>query len=746
MADTSSCPEDTNSTDCLLRVLVQRIDNHFEEYSWDPITFGFSVPVGIIAALFAAFTIYQAIINAGRGSRKSNRRAIGAWSSATTKGWDWHELCRISTAKTPILTTSGILGILDSPFVQVWPEYYKMTGQEPWKAHSDDPPVASWLEFLNALGFDNLDLNKIPRKTLIADYLPDDLLAVPAYGEVGFIVAAAAAAGAYSWKIDERSGYPTVLGRSFQFQFRQHQTFGTIGAFIRYNYGLKVPPPPTMRQLRTALLQARGDLKFSLLPSRNFNAKTDATSRRFNVLNDSAKSLIAFLRQRRPGPDHDCRSGLCKCDELFTFGEDRHHLSWLFLANTPTRPPVIFPSNLTKNSNAFAFLACHSKFWASLETKRWFFSVDKNTPEPNLIPSYERWHNPDFPTRLDQEEIVDILRFLDERTGQREEDVKHNKEPFSISHTEFQNPETTYIFGIVLEASVKFLYDMGNFRTWFKHLQQFIQQYFRVLTLLQLIQIDTRLAGYDSKQLLCATISLSTTTLALLDVDSALSNGSLEHSIPKEMQYSLGGEDSQIGCPEDDISAPHLKTLEVLGQLTDEFAELIKDKIDDEMIAEGWTNFHSIREKFRKNAFILSYLTHISPARKGLKLFYHSSEIITLIRALEKVLQNHRASISSNMTFTREQTSKEHDLQELVPHTGVSEGAKYDHVVDQSSQGEGEKGELRKEELEPNESNEDTIRDLLIWRCILIGILFSTAPDNSDLLSSSVWERVVRII
>ena len=54
--------------------------------------------------------------------------------------------------------------------------------------------------------------------------------------------------------------------------------------------------------------------------------------------------------------------------------------------------------------------------------------------------------------------------------------------------------------------------------------------------------------------------------------------------------------------------------------------------------------------------------------------------------------------------------------------------------------------ENHKEEVELERSDREVIKDILIWRCILIYILFSTAPDNSKILTSGTWEQVVPII
>ena len=51
-----------------------------------------------------------------------------------------------------------------------------------------------------------------------------------------------------------------------------------------------------------------------------------------------------------------------------------------------------------------------------------------------------------------------------------------------------------------------------------------------------------------------------------------------------------------------------------------------------------------------------------------------------------------------------------------------------------------------KEEELSGRSDREIIKDVLIWRCILIYLLFSTAPDNSKVLTSGSWEQVVPII
>ncbi|GAW16893.1 hypothetical protein ANO14919_063390 [Xylariales sp. No.14919] len=746
MANALDCPEDANSTDCLLRVLLQKIDDHFEEYNWDPVTFGFTVPIGFLAAIFAAFTIYQAIRTTARGLRKSNKRAIGEWSCKTTKTWDWHELSLISTVQTPILTTSKVGEALNP-----WPFHR----QEPQKMGSHDPPVASWLRFLGELKLRYSDLPEIPLKEITADYLPDDLLAAPSYGEVGFIVAAAAAAGAHSWKVDKQWGYPTVVGRRFQFEFRPHQTLGVVGAFVQWDNSAGDRRRLTGGQLKIALLQARGDLDVGVFPSNSFTGG-EGDFERLNFLVDSGKGLI--LRLRSEASNHRCEYGLCTCWELFNARKDQHHLLWFFMASTPPRPPYIFPSKLVKKSIAFKFLAFHSKFWASLKTKELFSSI-KLGLDPPKFSAGERWYTSGLPSTIRKENLDGILEFLDEQAGEITDGAERQLKLFSLSSDEFKHRGRICVFGVVLGPSINFLYNTREFKNWFSGLEELSQEYFRVLILLQLIQINWWLTTRDPGELMCAIVSLSTTTLALLDGKPHFGED----------------EDGPNSRPEDDISFPHMKMLQTLGHLLSQFGLYEQGKgykaKDDGTANESREGIALIFRKIRRHSVPLSQLTHLAPYYDIFS--YYFSEVETLLRVLAKVLEGRRTSLRSNKALTKAKQQQQEEKykpqrQEQKPHReeqeSQEEGQKLEREEqkagreerksqeeEQKPQGEkqesqGEEQKLEREEQEPHKSDEDTIRDLLIWRCILMGMLFSTAPDNSTLLSSRVWERVVPII
>lgn len=110
--DGSQCPEDSNSTDCLLQTLLEFLKIQREaddtEIDWDPISFAFTLLIGLLATFFALATVLQAIFAAGKGRRRTSHLAIGQWSQKTTRRWDWSEMNFHFTASTPILREASL--------------------------------------------------------------------------------------------------------------------------------------------------------------------------------------------------------------------------------------------------------------------------------------------------------------------------------------------------------------------------------------------------------------------------------------------------------------------------------------------------------------------------------------------------------------------------------------------------------------------------------------------------------------
>ncbi|KAI1109888.1 hypothetical protein F5Y14DRAFT_388008 [Nemania sp. NC0429] len=87
------------------------------------------------------------------------------------------------------------------------------------------------------------------------------------------------------------------MGRSFQFEFRPHQTLGIVGAFTEWDESPGNRRALTREQLMIALLHARGDLDVSPLPL-NASAEEPSVFMRLNVLDDSRRAFYRTRQQR----------------------------------------------------------------------------------------------------------------------------------------------------------------------------------------------------------------------------------------------------------------------------------------------------------------------------------------------------------------------------------------------------------------------------------------------------------------
>lgn len=661
MADGTACPEAENSTDCLLRELLKAINDKDKEFNWDPLNFAFTVPIGLVAALFAALTIFQAILSAGSGRRRCNKIAIGRWSKLTTRRWSWHDLMFLSTAKTPLLRSDSILKFLnDNKNGQQSPgnSEYVSTDQ-----FSNGASAATWLSFLQEINLEDLAPSGTDENVMktAADYLPSDFLAVPAYGEVGLIVAMAAAAGAYSWKFNSQSPYPVIIGENFQFDFRQHPALGTVGAFSRYVK--RVEKSSVLRKcIAKAIEHARGEIDIAtLFPLdgevwKQLLLRVGTVSVNIVELPDFQELLRCTHRLE------DCKmKGGAMCRLPIYFDRSDEHLLWLFIADTPEYPPAIFPSGLIHVPNLLSILALNSKFWAT-EHRAWK-SLDLTEEMPVLF------NGPEWRASF---KVI---------------------EPLPVQH----------IVGLtdIYQGCIRILYEPQAFQVWFDTQGRFKRQLFRQGLVFQLQQIDKWLRIPDREQeIRCSIVDLYRITNALLKAENAIMNGALGAAVPADQAGAQSidpgddpGQNSTVGQSNSDdeylgiIVNRHSKTLTTLRNLVEEclpsanLREIIKSCKEETV------------EKFKRHSKILRALVGISPSVLGSLL--NSSHVIVLLDNLRKLLEAWK-------------NPKEEELSER--------------------------------------SDREIIKDVLIWRCILIYLLFSTAPDNSKVLTSGLWEQVIPII
>ncbi|KAK1713763.1 uncharacterized protein BDZ83DRAFT_796377 [Colletotrichum acutatum] len=291
----SECLENQNSTDCLLRALLNVLAEQKQAQDagidWDPITFGFTLLIGLVASMIALATVFQAVLAGGKGGRRANARAIGRWSKRTTRKWIFSEMSWSYTAFTPILRLkeleqgiqeitrlrekerenppeSGpslslyskiVMWVTSSKLAPLW---VKKKLKDVGNLASDVAPYpATWLGLFKTTGLEDFD-NEFDLTPVTADYLPDDFIAVPASAEVGAIVVITAAAGVQRLDVDTDL-YPVIIGCNFQFDFRQHPVLGVIGAFSEHRRrgGNSFMSTPTLEKLREAGKHSNGTIE-----------------------------------------------------------------------------------------------------------------------------------------------------------------------------------------------------------------------------------------------------------------------------------------------------------------------------------------------------------------------------------------------------------------------------------------------------------------------------------------------------
>ncbi|KAH9226618.1 hypothetical protein K456DRAFT_1123455 [Colletotrichum gloeosporioides 23] len=235
-SDTSNCPEDSNSTDCLLRTLIQLVSDQQRaddaKTDWDPVTFVFTAVIGIIAIIFALIPVVQAFLAAGRANRRTSVRAIGKWSKKRKRRWNSSEWTVEFVTRVPVLRVDYLLPIMKQMEAndgeatgssQVITDSNRATETRRRHPNQMQRTAATWPNFLDMVGLQEVGMMDDLLQPVDVGFLPDDLVAASAYAEIRVIVSAAAiTTDAHTLLMDEKAGYPVIIGNGFQFEFRQH--------------------------------------------------------------------------------------------------------------------------------------------------------------------------------------------------------------------------------------------------------------------------------------------------------------------------------------------------------------------------------------------------------------------------------------------------------------------------------------------------------------------------------------------
>ncbi|KAK4172780.1 hypothetical protein QBC36DRAFT_246864 [Triangularia setosa] len=774
----STCAETANSTDCLLRLVLAALDQQKtdadEEYNWDPITFAFTATIGIIAALLALLTVYQAIIVSGPGRRKSNRRAIGPWALKTKTEWSWRDLNNLSIATTPVLRTDDVLRAMGIREKRLWRlerrqdlgDYYRKA-EESHKAFGQDPSgkySATWLRLLELVQLHKVTFGTALVETTLADYLPSDLLAVPAYAEVGFLTAVAASVGAHSLiatsEASVHSAYPIIIGNGFQFDFRQHPLLGTVGVLSQYGR-------------HPSCCCSIGDRSDSEQES---DSKQDHnTAWRWyvpGICKHSAKAATALMHA----------SGFVSCwprekgqmlmsrqiiptdwrpkdldrfqwfNIMMTLGKAYGEVEWLIGANTWANGiPSIFPVELSRhNPNVLSMLALHHKHW-SCSTKISNY-VNKQSGRPVLItiPSKvvvtsttshrlrAREVRINMITRQLPDDVssdmVDLILQMVDGDGKVHYDNMDLGELSGLLGYRIKGPledmedpvihlPVTTALHDCCQDLVLFGYD--QFRTWAHSMPPFKRLYFRALVLLQIRVLDEWLRiVYDEPTIGFRAFRLLVTTGILLETEKQnQSNERVKEWPTRGGDFNLtagvyrnwgdAGASSAAG------TQPVLKHLSTI-QMIDYFLRAP----DEEKEHPHFALTYAIMSNIQSAPYYHGNQTWDGPVIEELR-----NRLDKLYPANQ---QKHRTT-----SECRTESVKVASLQAL-------EGE------DKKTSLERPSTRVQKRTVTFNEdetrTEEEVLDDMLVWRATMVAALFWSAPDNSRILTSGLWNQIVPVL
>ncbi|KXH38906.1 hypothetical protein CSIM01_06043 [Colletotrichum simmondsii] len=812
--DGSNCPEDSNSTDCLLRSLMHLLNEQKKaednETNWDPITFFFTLPVGILATIFAVTTVFQGILVAGKGRRKTNKRAIGKWHQATEWHWNWQDMSFESRAWVPILREdtwnmrSDLKDNTDNEETAQRPSHLTRLTTVPvritrhlgkalkscfswlphswtqklltWKqwAQNSQPkyqanPAATWVRFFEKVGLGYLDnpTYKSHLQLVTADYLPDDLIAAPAYGQVGAIIAAAAATGAQVKMTDDKSLYPVILGRQFQFDFRQHPTLGTIGAYAQFtqrdrdgklyadrscssrNMNLEDSPPP--EKLAMAMKHCRGEICLEDGVILSFKGIPQTT---LNLFKESHRfQLIERLGDRNHNGDHSPPS-LNGIDDVDVYCP----IIIFFLAATPMCAPALFPASILETKLPLTPVGLNGRYWSALCLE----AFDSATPSERPIgyeqpqwSGFRKYWNTVMPL-----EIHDVLKLEDpiayvslwvsymlresdrilapiprQRTrhvgaiSQQLEIVRNQDEEINYEkiakkamddtiprRMNEQGPILEAIQGdeLVLQVCINFLRNPPALLKWFATSSAGNQKEIRSRTHRQLLKVQGWLEKRGSEHFKSRSILLSKITVILLKAHKAVDG---DHAPER-------------------YTAPDNPRFVDYGSLPDMNRDYLRSCHSDAL--------YSLRTLLESFGLDESTSHHINEVRK----FSEHNDIGWLGTNVPQEHQESFQQVRDKIKKHRRDLLRYFSFQDLRLKNCVLNVycllERLAIVVARNSSPEDNCPEW--ERLAELESPHNDTDDVIVYRYLMLAVLFRTAPDSEKMLHSGVWDQVVPII
>ncbi|KAF4778850.1 hypothetical protein HER10_EVM0011469 [Colletotrichum scovillei] len=733
--EASTCPQDSNSTDCLLRNLVQILNgaqkSDDSKYDWDPITFAFTVIVGAVALLFALVPIVQTIIAPGQGSRTTNRLAIGEkWSKESSRQWNWRQWTYEYTVITPIFRMQTLRKWVEADIDNIKKEY---DGTIPG---SDIDEICGERTRYTDPEKHIACQNTIDDKNTEKDS-EGDLVAAPAYAQIGVIVTAASTTPGWAkWPTDPSSNFPVIFGYGFQFDFRQHPILGVLGAYSQYSkrqqdqddsrnipgiFGLqwlydktkagkdalqkkdkreKLLSYHSLSRLHAAISHSRAAIEadrqslFSAGPNNPLSVINLSNSHhRVEVLRYMLKLSMADM--------HSGAQGGFMLDYGGLSHEQYMPIVGLFLATTPRYVPTLFPTDLLSKRPPLTLLALNGHFWTNVtresikgdDMSDWPVSLQTSDWDQNVI----QWVN-------------DGMNELGRVKGETLEAVFMETKRSIYHQLQCQGAGATKPavgLKIVLHLCMKLLHNDKTFRTWFSKYHPAVAAYLRRIIHLQLQLLDRWFLNpnHNTSSTHSRAIRICNTTLVLMLADE---------KAPKK-------DDSTSPVPDElDQTVWHLhsNTLEWIEDLMNSIG-LTPETLEG--TRSDWKPEKSFDVKNRsiKNTgnqeedseeILVPLAAQMKPRDKDLKYLAcaHYNKKWELLNTHQMLDRLDKVASSRADSSYRKRRFQQRDGGDVA--------------------------------------NEKTTDDMIIFRCILIALLFQTAPDNAALIKSGVWEQVVAIV
>ncbi|KAJ0161105.1 hypothetical protein CTA2_6779 [Colletotrichum tanaceti] len=687
------CPEgDSNSTDCLLRavlrVLKENQDQEDGKYDWDPVTFVFTVLLGVGALAFAGLTITQGLVAARKGYRKASRRAISTWAENTQREWIWGELNFQYTARTPIFRIDYLLdwvddrnprGGLGSAYVEIdaghalqsataatWITFFKVTGLEKVRPPGTTRPSKKVKATVKARLLDRIGLKEKAEpsedlcglRSVVADFLPDDLVAAPAYAQGGVVIAAAAAVGIQRWPFTK--GFPeqpVIIGHSFQFDFRQHPILGSIGSFSSHHpteRRIMVPNPHT---LKSTMRHSLGIVRLHGMPDSGDQTFDVDLIRFYESFKEPMVEVARFTDSVHPTtPYYD------QFEVPRAFLRELVNASHcLFKAVTPNDPPELFPlasSKLSMNCS-LTLLALCGHYWAEADLDTFGKSKLGRWPSPRFDYGNVPW------SRFKWLHYTELCVDKDGIRG--DEDV--------------------------LQLCLQQLDSPDKVRDWYSKAEPATQQDIRRRILDELRRVDKWLGCKEDVEF--RTANLYKTYLLLSHVEKVVEAGAFN-----DLAVKAGWEDSRATDYYSEFASRsrHLRMMQVLRNLLDALG-LTQDTLEAVIGPVG----------------DLKPSEHLAHVGRGFDVYWEELNAIA----------GPSSSLDKQSTHL------------LLDRLGM--------IVVYNSEPEAD-WPLWKRFSERRDDPTREVDDVLIFRFILMVLLFQTTIDNSEVLNSSLWDRVIPII